>query len=280
MSDTTFYYTKYKLNGTLTTLFDYDSSKSREERKQEMLTKYIQKDDPIVEEQSGTWYFGDVDVDTEQTYALGKFGKVYTEEPTIYDEEQGDFIDDETSNKDADYAMFILDFSNDLLIYNTKNRIGHKQFRERFSEGFKNEHNGSIDLNIVDLYNNDGIETVINEKTILKAGFELEPSNPSSDIEREDLDENIQEMLAAKLEFVAESENGLNMNEELLEQVVETSKTSCGIDYNIFYEDGENIKFINKNQNTVQKIEEKPKNLDRLDANARRLIEYGTSYLV
>jgi hypothetical protein len=279
MSDTTFYFTRYEIEGALTTLLDYDSSKTRKERERDILEEYIRKDGPIVEGQFGKWYFGRISI--EQNYALGKFGKVYSEEPTTYDETEGDFIEEATPNKDADYSMFILDFSNNLLIYNTKNRIGHQQFREYFIDGFKGINGREINLKLEYIRNRDSIEKVMDEKTILKADFKLKPSNPSSDPEWENLDGSLQEMLAEKLELIAESKNGesLNMDEDLLKQGIEMAQTKCGIEYTIVYGDNGVVKTISKKQNPVQTTQERPKNLDGLRAYVSDLLNYGESYL-
>lgn len=279
MSDTTFYFTKYEVSGNLATLMDYDPERTREEREREILEEYIQTDGPVVDGSTGTWYFGAVEL--EQNYALGKFGKVYTEEPTTYDEEVGDFIDDTLPNREADYSMFILHFDPNLLIYNTKNRIGHQQFRKYFAQGLEENYGERISLETEYIRNTDEIETVLTESTVLEASFELEPSNPSSEPEWENLDESIQEMLAERLEIIAESEEGqgLNMDEDLLEQAVEMAQTRYGINYRIVYDDDGQIKTINKTRSPVQKEEEKPANLGGLRARATNLIGYATSYL-
>ncbi|WP_158413673.1 DUF4747 family protein [Haladaptatus cibarius] len=283
MSDTKFYFTEYEVNGILTTLFDFDSQKTREEREREVLKDYIRKDGPIIEGESGTWYFGRIEDDGD--YELGKFGKVYTEEPTTYDEEEGDFIDDVQPNKDADYSMFIIDYSNNLLIYNTKNRIGHQQFRKYFADGFEKENNGVVSLETEYVRNKEAVENVVNEKPVLKADLELKPSNPSSEPEWENLDESIQKMLAKELDIIAESKEGksLNMDEDLLEQAVEMAQTEYGIDYEIVYVDNgngdEQIKTINKERDPVSRTEEEPDTLGGLRTYASEFITYATSYL-
>lgn len=276
--DTNFYFLSYDISGTLTTLTDYDASTSRQEREREVLEEYIKTEDAIIEGESGVWYFGEIQPD--QSYSLGQFGKVYTEEPTTFDPDEGKFIDDAAPNTEADYSMFVLDFSNNLIIFNTKNRIGHQQFRKYFSKGFNNHANGDISIEADFIRNRDEIEQVVSEKPVYEVSLELEPSNPSSEPEWEDLDESIQDMLAKKLEVLAESreDKPLNMDEDLLEQAVEMAQTRYGIDYRIVYDDGGQVKSITKDRNPVQKEEEKPDTLGGLRGMTTSLIAFAMSY--
>ncbi|MWG33889.1 DUF4747 family protein [Halomarina oriensis] len=279
MVDTTFYFARYNVKGTLTTLTEYDASKSRADREREVLERYIRTDGEIAEGENGTWYFGKVE--PEQNYDLGKFGKVYSEEPTTYDKEEGDFVEDTAPNQEADYSMFLLHYEDNLLIYNTKNRIGHEQFLKYFSEGFNSRHEGDVSIELSKMHNTDSVEWVVNQKRVREASFELEPSNPSSHPDWENLDEEIQKMLAKRLSLMAESKDGanLNMDEELLEQAVEMAQTRYGLDYRIVYDDNGYAKTVTKHREPVQKGEERPDTLGGLQARAGELIGYARSFM-
>ena len=279
MVDTTFYFAEYEVKGTLTTLKDYDPSSTRKDRERAILEDYIRSDGEIAEGQTGTWYFGKIE--PQQDYDLGKFGKVYSEEPTTYDKEEGDFVEDTAPNQEADYSMFILHYEDNLLIYNTKNRIGHKQFLKYFAQGFNSRQAGDVSIDLTKLHNTDSVEEVVSQKRVQKASFELEPSNPSSQPEWENLDEEIQEMLAKKLKLIAESKEGaaLNMDEELLEQAVEMAQTKYGLDYRIVYNDDGHIKTITKRTDPVQKEDERPETLGGLQAKAGDLLSYARSFM-
>lgn len=279
MSKTTFYFTTFEVTGTLTTVLDFDPTRSPEERERELLENYIQTTDPVAEDQSGTWYFGAPDI--QERYALGKFGKVYTEEPTTYDEELGDFIDDAAKSKDADYSMFIIDFEDNILIYNTKNRIGYQQFRKHFAKGFSETYGADLSIETKFIRNRDDIETVVEEKPVYEASFELEPSNPSNHPDWRDLDESIQEMLAKQLEILAKAdeEKSLNMDEDLLKQAVKMAQTKYGIDYRIVYDDDGQVKTITKERDPIQTREEEPDTIGGLREMTRDLISYANSYV-
>jgi hypothetical protein len=276
MVDTTFYFAEYTVEGTLP--MDYDINMDRNERINESLRKYVNSSGPVVDDKSGTWYFGRVD--DEYEYLIGKFGRVYSDEPTTYDEERGDFIDDTEPNQEADYSMFILHLERQLLIYHTKYRVGHKQFRKYFSEGYRNRMGGNIHLDINYIHNEQDVDAIVEEYPVLNAEFELEPSNPSSHPAWDDLDEEIKKMLARKLGIYAESKEGtdLNFDEELLREIYEMSKSEYG-EYEIIYNDQGQIKTVTSaSDEPVQKGEERPDSLERLKSRTSDLIAYATSF--
>jgi len=282
MNEATFWFTEYEVKGTLTTLFDFDASKSREDREREALNEYIKSDGSVVETSTSKWYFGAID--PGPAVSIGKFGKEYTDEQGRYDQEEGDFIENADISTDIDYSMFIIDFERNILIYNTKGRIGHEQFRTRFSQGFSNHFGGSVEFETKFIKNTQTLEEIVDSTKVHVADFELKPSNPSSDPEWENLDDSIQEMLAEKLEIIAESDqdlnsDGLNMDEDLLEQAVEMAQTKYGIDYRLVYDDDGVIKTVTKEREPVTRRQEQPETLPELRNKASELITIATSHL-
>jgi len=282
MTETTFWFTEYKIEGTLTTLSDFDSSLSRSDRERQAIIDYIQSKDPVVETSSSKWYFGAVDPGPE--IAIGKFGKEYTDEQGKYDEEEGDFIEKAGRSTDIDYSMFVINFEKGILIYNTKGRIGHEQFRTRFAEGLKIHHNGVVSMKTEFIKNEQTLEEIIETADVYSADLELEPSNPSSDPEWEELDESIQNMLADELRIVAESDRdlsdtSLNMDEDLLKQAVKMAQTKYGLNYRLVYNDDGVVKAVTKDRDPVTRKQEQPDNLPSLRQRASGLLTIASSYL-
>jgi hypothetical protein len=128
MPDTTFWFATFEIEGVTPSLSDIDRSQDRQEVLQKNIGEYIRMNEAVTESATGRWYFGAIDDQGDTIY--GKFGKEFTKESSEYDETIGDFVEEADANVDAEYSMFILNFPNQILIYNTRNRVGHKQFRQ------------------------------------------------------------------------------------------------------------------------------------------------------
>ena len=235
MPDTTFWFAEFTVEDVTLDITNFDTSQDREELVRENIREYIRTNEAVTESATGRWYFGAIDDQKSTIY--GKFGKEFTEESAAYDESVGDFIEEADANIDAQYSMFILDFSTNILIYNTRNRVGHKQFRQNFASGYNEMYGGNMDIK--PLKNRADVETVVSDFEVVNAEFELEPSNPGADEEWEALDDHIQEMLAKKLDIETEAleGSGLNFNDELLAEIYEMSRSEYG-EFKIYYNDG------------------------------------------
>jgi len=274
---TSFYFATYEVKGSIGLLGD--RTKSREEHVREALSNYIQSDSAVVETDTGDWYFGSYK--DYPSYTIGKFGKVYTDEPVTYDEDVGDFVEKLQPNVDADYSMFLLHFDKNLLIFNTTYRVRHKNFIKHFELGFKENTKGSLEIEIDYMYNEDDIDTVVQDFPVINAEFQLQPSNPHSEDAWEELDDHIQNMLASELDIDIDTLEGqsLNFEDDALDQMFQMSKSDYG-QYEIVYNDEGQIKVINSEESDpVQTRRDEPETLESLKSAASELIQFADSFL-
>lgn len=272
MDETTFYFTEYTIQTSL-------EARQANEEIRESLVRYVQSSEPVVVEENESWYFGETDRRGERI--IGKFGRSFSDNSTIYNESKGDFEDEAVVNKKAEYCMFVLDLDRSLLIYHSKNRIGHQQFRNYFSEGYERFMEGTATLETELIRNEQDVDRVVEERPVRRAEFRLRSSNPSSDPAWEDIDNEMKVMLARKLNVDVESiENGsLNFDEDLLRDLYEMSKSEYG-EYDIYYdENGELTVVSSTSSKPVQKREEKPDSLDDLRSKAAELVEHALFFL-
>jgi len=187
MGQTTFWFTQFSVDQVAGDVTDFDPSQSEQEAIQETIREYVRENEAVTESATGEWYFGAIDDQGDTIY--GQFGKMYSEETGMYDESRGVFVDDAGTTPDASYSMFVLYFHKNLLIYNTKNRVGHQQFRQNFAAGYNEKNSGEMSIEYIQ--NEDDFETVITERDVIRGEFELEPSNPGADPGYESLDNHI-----------------------------------------------------------------------------------------
>jgi hypothetical protein len=136
MEEANFYFGRINFKHQVASLGQFGSSGSvpdRETLVEQILLDYMQSDGPVYVDDEQEWFFGDIDSRGE--YILGKFGKVFPEQPTRYDEAEGDFVETSETDRQADYSMFIVYVPENIIIYNQRKRVGYRQFREAFSEG-------------------------------------------------------------------------------------------------------------------------------------------------
>jgi len=275
MVDTTFYFIKYEIDGTLTSLADFDPSQDHDDLVRDAFIDYISAKESVVEGSEGKWYFGDYEVESDRIY--GEFGKVYSEEPDIYDEEKGVFVESTTPNTEADYSLFLLHLEKNILIYNTRNRIGKNQFINKFREGFRRSVSDAAEMKTEFIQNTDSVERVVEETTVKEAEFDLVPSNPENEDEWEDLDERIKDMLATRLDLDAESAQGLNFDEELLRQALEMSKSSYG-EFYLKYDENGTVRVLDSEGLPLSKAEERPDSIGGMRAKAGDLLAYVSPF--
>lgn len=277
MPDTTFWFAEFGIDGVTRDVTDFDPNQDQEDLMREHIREYIKSSDVVTESATGRWYFGAIDDRGDTIY--GKFGKEFTDESSAYDESIGDFVEDADANVDAQYSMFILNFPNQVLIYNTRNRVGHKQFRQNFATGYNEQFGGSMEVK--PLKNRADVETVVSDYEVLNAEFELEPSNPGADEEWEALDEHIQEMLAKKLDVEAESleGSGLSFDNELLAEIYEMSKSEYG-EFKIYYDENGFVKKITSGAGEpIAKRRPEPEGLGGLRDMSQQLISFASTFM-
>lgn len=277
MGDTTFWFTTFEIEGVEADITNFDPSQSREDVLREQINEYVRTDDAVAESSTGKWYFGSIDERGDFLY--GQFGKVYTDKRDDYDEEAGVFVEDAGTNVDASYCMFIIYFPLNLLIYNTKNRVGYQQFRQNFASGYNQRHGG--DMTIEFIQNDDDFEEVIERHRVLNAEFDLTPSNPGSEPEWESLDNHIHEMVASHLGIEAEAIEGssLDFDDELLAEIAAMSQSPYG-EFEVFYDDEGYVKKIASGDGEpIIQQDEEPDGLGGLRAMADDLVGYASTFL-
>lgn len=277
MGKTNFWFATFDIENLSRDITDFDPSMSRDELVQQTLREYISTNESVTKSATGKWYFGAID-DRGDTI-LGKFGKEFTDETAGYDEIAGDFVDKAGERTDAQYSMFIIHFPDQILIYNTRNRVGYRQFPRNFAKGYNESHSGQLSIELLE--NKADIDAVVDKYRVFDAEFDLEPSNPSSGPEWESLDNSIHEMLADRLgvEVEAVEGSGINFDEEFLRQVFEMSKTEYG-EFEILYDEDGYIKKISSGEGEpiIQRTDE-PDNLAELGQISAQLINFARSFL-
>jgi len=258
---------------------------SEEEKIKNTLEKFIRTGELIHEEGKNEWYFGQ-NTDTGRGFIIGRFGKEFSDRQGGYDEDSGQFVDEEGT--DASQSWFIIhpgagEDENCLIAYNQGYRLKYKEFVRAFYQGY-NRFTGEQILSENILYDDREISEALDEASrILKVGFELEPTNPGAREEFEELDERIKEMNADKgVDVDARSSDSINMEEELLSQARHMSEYENGeygeLDIVYIREDGEKTKYESK-KNPVTYEVEKPSSLDDLQSISEDIIREGTRYL-
>lgn len=280
MSGQRFYFAEFEIGGTLPFEDQYDPSKSPDERKREVLIKYLKHSGAVTKTSTGNWYFGRSEEDGRLIY--GKFGKVYSDEPTEYDEDLGDFVETGERVNDADYSVFVMDFDQRVMAFGSTYRVRNNNFIANFEEGFKNVIGAAAELNVELLENKEDLETILEEYPIDKLRAEVRPTNPSPDPAFEDLDESLQDMLVEKLgvEAKAADEDGINIEQEFLRQVASMSMSEYGESWQITYRDNGNLKVISSDSEpAATRTDSRVENIDELRNYASDLIDAATSYL-
>lgn len=280
MSETKFYFASFEISGTLPYEDQYDPSLPPEERKRNALDMYLNYRDAVVRTEGGNWYFGRIEEYQELIY--GKFGKTYSDEPTRYDESVGDFVELDEEMTDADYSMFIIDFERRLLIFSSTYRVRNSNFVKNFEKGFQNVFNEAAEIELTLIENDESLETVLEEYPIYQFEAELRPTNPGPDPAFEDLDDSMQEMLVKTLGISAErfEDEGINMEEDFLQQVASMSMSEYGESWRVQYGDDQVLKVISSDSEpATTQIDEEIDGLGALRNYSQELLDNARAFL-
>ncbi|MYL18168.1 DUF4747 family protein [Halorubrum terrestre] len=198
---------------------------------------FFDQKEAVVETSDGGWYFGRVDAEASQFF--GKFGRVYSDEPTIYDDQKGDFVQLGSEMTDADYSVFMLDLSEGFIAHSSTYRVRNKNFIKYFQKAFDKHSSGTLTIELQPVKNEKEIGEVISEYPVYELEADLHPSNPGPEPAWEDLDESMREMLVNKLGISAErfEKEGINMEEGFISQVAEMAETKYGDSWKVVYVD-------------------------------------------
>lgn len=274
---TTFYFARLNIDADQARFDESGELVTGTEDFRETVLDYVSSKNAVVESDTGDWYFGAYD--PHDDYILGEFGKQYEKDPKEYNPETGTFEEGDEPNYDSDISLFVLHFPTNLLIYNTRDRVRHKNFRKNFAEGFNSRY--GIDLQIHPINNTQNVDEIIHKYPVKEAEFKLEPSNPHNEPEWENLDEHIKEMVAKKLDIEIESVegSGLNFGDGVLGEILAMSRSDYG-QFELVYTDNGQPKVVSsETAEPVRKEEEDPETIGRFRNVADELIDYGRSFL-
>lgn len=275
-----FYFATFEISGMLPIDDQYDPSRSSEERKEAVLMRYLNAEGPVVESSSGDWYFGRIEPNQGQVY--GKFGKVFSDEPTLYDDELGDFVEVEEEVPDADYSMFVIDFERRVIAFSSTYRVRNSNFISNFKQGFHNTISEEAEFEIQLLENQEDLQTVLEDYPVYKIEAEVVPTNPGPDPAFEELDESLQEMLVEKFGITAQrfNDSGINVHEDFLEQVTSMSMSEYGESWRVEYGDDDVLKVISsESEPATTRIDVELENLGELRNYAGQLMNTAIAYL-
>lgn len=228
MPRTNFYFGRLNFKHQLTSLDDFNQDLDREERVRQALWNYATTDGVVFEERDGDvqWVFGVTQ--QENGDIVGKFGKIYPDRPTTYDFDQGDFIEEGEESHQADYSMFLIHPSENLIIFNQRQHIGYRQFQEAFAGGYNNFIGLDDALKITLLQDVEDVYRLLEEATVKYVNFDLVPTNPTSDPDMQILDERIQNMAAEQFGMTAESDSEINMDDDLMQAALNMANAGYG----------------------------------------------------
>lgn len=278
MEETTFYFAQFKVLGTPGPP-KFDPNTDPDKRVKKSIMGYIESDDSVSFSDSADWRFGRIQ--SHDDYVLGQFGKIFGKERTRYDEDRGEFVEEKEPSFEAEYSMFLLHWEKNLLIYHTRDRVRHQEFRRNFAQGYEKSVFGDVEMEVEFIPNKIKVESVVEDFPVESAEFTLKPSNPHSDPDWEALDDHLKKMLAEKLGIDVDSEEGksLNFDDELLATALEMAKSEYG-DYELVYnEDGELKSISSDKDEPVTMKDQEPNTLKSLKNRASGLIGYATSFL-
>jgi hypothetical protein len=276
-----FYFATFEISGTLPFEDQYDTSKSPEERKEEVLLQYLNNQGPVVKTSTGDWYFGRIE--PERNLIYGKFGKAFSEDATVYDDEIGDFVETDEEIPDADYSFFILDFENRFIAFSSTYRVRNNNFIKNFKQGFYNVIGEEAEIEIELMVNEEELQKVIEEYPVHEFEAEVVPTNPNPDPAFEDLDESLQEMLVSKFGITAEQYNdeGINMEQDFIQQFTSMSMSEYGESWRVKYDDDGVLKVVSSSEAepASTRLEEEVDNLGGLRNYTSKLVNTAESYL-
>lgn len=280
MTGTRFYYATYGFEGTMA-WEDIDPSWSEDEREAHLFENYFNQKNAVVETDDGGWYFGKYKKEGDIFY--GKFGRVYSDEPLVYDEEEGDFVQLGRETTEADYSVFMLDIRQKLIVFSSTYRVRNKNFKKYFEQGFNMHSSGHLEVNLKPVKNEKELNEVVNEYPVYQLEADLHPSNPGPEPAWEDLDESMREMLVNKLGIDAErfEEEGINMQEGFISQVAQMAETEYGDSWRVKYVDerGELQVVTDGEDPVIKEVEDNIDSIGRIKGLREELISKVNSFL-
>ena len=279
MAKTNFYFGRLNFKHQLTTLSDYDSDMDRVDRIRSTLYDYVNSGEVVFSEVGGDekWIFG-ASIKRDGLI-FGKFGKIYTDQPTRYDFEQGDFIDSEEEETQAEYSMFLIQPEKNLIVFNQRHRIGYRQFQRAFAAGYNNFYNLDDGISITLLKDAGDVERILEETEVQSVEFDLVPTNPTSDPDMEVLDNHIRNMEADIFGMDAKADGGINMDDDLMKAALSMSNAGYG-DFQMEYERQNRREKYSSADKPASQETDKPSNLEDLVASARDLTERAQDLLI
>lgn len=209
MGTTNFYFGKLEFVQTGLLDFDPSTPDDSEERRKEKFYNYVKRSNVVFEDvgKETAWRFGQCEI--ENGNIIGRFGKIFTEEQTQWDDEEEDYIPEREEVEVADVSHFVIFPSIPGIAFNRKHRIGPNQFKDAFVGGYnQSDCSGKIDMEILRTGGEYSYkEFVSNVDKIREIKFELEPTNPYPDDDMEILDDHIRAMNAETFEMGAEADD-------------------------------------------------------------------------
>ena len=278
MPSTNFYFGRLNFKHQLTSLSNYDAEMDRADRIRSTIREYVNSSEVVYSEVGSDekWIFGAI-IEREGML-FGKFGKIYTNQPTRYDFDEGDFIDSEEEETEADYSMFLVYPEKNLIVFNQRRRIGYRQFQHAFASGYNNYYNLDDGLAVTLLKDAGNVEDLLEETEVQTVEFDLVPTNPTSDPDMQVLDNHIRNMEADNFGIDAKADGGINMDDDLMQAALSMSNAGYG-DFQMEYErDNRRERFVSADKPASHETD-RPSILQDLVAHASDLVERAQDLL-
>lgn len=275
MEGTNFYYGEFFFK-QIPRLQDFgrDERIDRRDLIRERIFDYVTQTEVIYRESDGNWRFGRCEKWDE--YIIGKLGKIFTEERTVWNDEAQDYVTVEEELEVADVSFFIVDPIIEGIVFNRKLHTGSAKFIKAFATGYNHYYDldGALSVELKrtggDKHYSEILEDV---RRVYSVDFDLRPVNPSADEEMEILDEHIKGMNADDMGLDAQSKEGLNYDEEFIRSAFALSDEGDYGDYTIRYQkSGETETYDSRGEHATTEKEE-PEDLDDLRALAIQLLD-------
>jgi len=281
MSDTTFYFGRINFKHQLTGLHDFEQDSGdfdKIARIRQYLFDYVSSENPVYKDEDSIWRFGRCEQHEGQI--IGKFGKVFPDQPMQFDDDLGDFVEAEEGDEIADVSLFVIFPEKNVIAFNRKRHIGHKQFMKSFSQGYNNYHNVPDGLIINPIKSSIEIEHLLQRASrVFSVDFDLVPTNPIRDEDMRVLDEPMRSMGAEEMRFYAETDGSLESDNEFIRSGFALSNNGYG-DFKIgFEEDGENKMYDSRDKPATYETEE-PDGLGGLRSRTDEIYEKANELII
>lgn len=219
----------------------------------DLLLEYIKSKEPVHQEGDLEWRFGkNRELDG---IVVGKFGKVFDEEPTKYDSEIGDFI--QSSGEDADVSYFAIFFETNTIAFNRRLRIGPDQFTKAFAKGYNDYFPNEIPIDIEITEWEENLEHVLSTADkVDKIDFDLETTNPGPNEEMREMDNQFREAGADEFEIILNADQALNVGADVIQSGVSFVKNKYGDARVKFTRNGREEEYSTKSKTATKTLEE------------------------